>query len=142
VAKTEAEIACEVMDCFTVGDWGRLRSLYADNVREEQVAIELFTEGADAIVNDFRDWKKAFPDTRATVNRVHSDGQTVTLEVTVEGTHTGPLNMGAGKELSPTNRSVSVRSCEVYEIADGKIQQVRIYYDMMTFLKQLDAMKE
>ena len=51
-------------------------------------------------------------------------------------THTGPLVTPAG-EVPPTGRRVEVRFAAVYQLKDGKIAQLRVYYDGATIMRQL-----
>jgi limonene-1,2-epoxide hydrolase len=39
--------------------------------------------------------------------------------------------------IQPTDREVEVPMLGVYEVANGKIQRARLYYDMATLMSQL-----
>jgi steroid delta-isomerase-like uncharacterized protein len=69
---------------------------------------------------------------------VSVSGNTVTLELTWRGTHTGPLQTPTGA-LPPSGKTIGIRACQVVEVADGKVQAVRHYFDMATLLQQLGA---
>ena len=51
-------------------------------------------------------------------------------------THTGPL-VTPGGEISPTGRRVEIQIAEFYQMKDGKIRQLRAYYDAATMMRQL-----
>jgi ketosteroid isomerase-like protein len=121
-------------------DLDGLRSLYAADAHAYFASQQQRTEGADAIVDATRQWTQAFPDLRGTLNGVHVDGATVTVEATFAGTWSGPLRV-LGRRLKPTNRPMTVRVCEVMEIKDGRILAARGYYDMLTILQQIGAME-
>src|SRR3954447_1492069 len=113
MAHSAVDLARESVDCFNAGDFDRLRSLYADDSYEEEHATQRRLEGADAQVDAARGWKEAFPDGRGTVHGAHVDGNTVTLELTWEGTQSGPMQAPDGQELPPSNRPGAVRACQV-----------------------------
>jgi predicted ester cyclase len=70
------------------------------------------------------------------------DGNTVTIELTWEGTQSGPMRSPDGQELAPSNRRVTVKACQVMEIEGGKIVATRHYFDLMTILQQIGAMEQ
>jgi predicted ester cyclase len=76
------------------------------------------------------------------VHSAYVDGNTVTLELTWEGTHTGPMRRPDGQELPSTGRRGTVKACEVMEIEDGRITATRHYFDLMTILQQVGAMEQ
>ena len=142
MADSAVDVASETIECFNAGDFDRLRSLLADDSYEEEHATQRRLEGADAQVEAGRGWKEAFPDGRGTVERAYVDGNTVTLELTWEGTQSGPMLTPDGKELPPSNRRGTVRACQVMEIEDGKIIATRHYFDLMTLLQQVGALEQ
>jgi steroid delta-isomerase-like uncharacterized protein len=141
MADTAVDLARESIQCFSAGDFDRLRSLLADDSYEEEHATQRRLQGADAQVAAARGWKEAFPDGRGTVQNAYADGNTVVLELTWEGTQTGPLRTPDGQEMPPSNRHGSVHACQVMEIEDGKIKATRAYFDLMTILQQIGAME-
>jgi limonene-1,2-epoxide hydrolase len=56
--------------------------------------------------------------------------------VSWHGTHSGPLELPTGS-VAGTNRSIDLRSCQVFEMSDGKARTIRHYFDMATLLQQL-----
>jgi steroid delta-isomerase-like uncharacterized protein len=142
VAQSPVDVARAWVGLFGAGDVDALRSLYAEDARLSVPGEAGYTEGADAIADAIREWKRAFPDLRGTVNHVHADGSTVTMEATFAGTWDGPLQILDGRTLTPTHRPMSVRICEVMEIEDGRIRVVRGYFDMLTILQQVGALED
>jgi hypothetical protein len=57
--------------------------------------------------------------------------------MTFTGTQTGPMNMGDGDELAPTNRKIRELLCDVLEVEDGKILKIRAYHSHEDLLRQL-----
>jgi steroid delta-isomerase-like uncharacterized protein len=142
MADSAVDIARESIECFNADDWDRLRSLLADDSYEDEMATQRHLEGADAQIEAARGWKQAFPDGHGTVHGACVDGSTVTIELTWEGTQTGPMRTPDGGELPPTSRQGKVRACQVMEIENGKIKATRHYFDLMTILQQIGAMEQ
>jgi steroid delta-isomerase-like uncharacterized protein len=136
------EVARESIECFSAGDFDRLRSLLADDSIEEEYATQRHLDGADAQVEAARGWKEAFPDGKGTVTGACSDGNRVALEITWEGTQSGPMRTPDGQEMPPTNRHGSVHACQVMEIEDGRIRSTHHYFDLMTLMQQIGAMEQ
>jgi steroid delta-isomerase-like uncharacterized protein len=142
MAKSAEEVARESIESYGAGDFDRLRSLLADDFYEEELATQRRLEGADARVEAAQTWKQAFPDERGTITGAYTSGDTVAIEVTWEGTQSGPMATPDGKELPPSNKRITVKSVEVIEVEDGKIKVLRHYFDLMTLLQQIGAMDQ
>jgi steroid delta-isomerase-like uncharacterized protein len=92
-----------------------------------------------------REWLGAFrtalPDAHAELVEVLADGGRVATEHVGTGTHTGPLATPSG-EIPPTGRRIELRFSEMYEIRDGRIARVRVWYDSATMMRQLGLLPE
>jgi steroid delta-isomerase-like uncharacterized protein len=141
MAQSAEEVARESIECFNSGDFDRLRSLLADDSYEEELSTQRRFEGADAQIEAAKAWKQGFPDGSGTVHGVYTDGNTVTIELTWEGTQSGSMRTPDGRELPATNRHGTVKACQVLEIEDGKVKATRHYFDLMTLLQQIGAME-
>jgi steroid delta-isomerase-like uncharacterized protein len=142
MAQGAIDVAREAIECFNADEFDRFRSLLADDSWEEELATQRRFEGADAQVEALRGWKQAFPDGNGTVNKACADGNTVTLEITWEGTQSGPMQTPDGRELPASNKRATVRACQVMEVEDGKIMATRHYFDLMTLLQQIGALEQ
>ena len=140
MAQSAEDVARESIECYSAGDFDRLRSLLADDFYEEELATQRRLEGVDARVEAARTWKQAFPDEHGTITGAYTSGNTVAIELTWEGTQSGPMATPDGRVLPPSNKPMSVKSVEVIEIEDGKIKVLRHYFDLMTILQQIGAM--
>lgn len=76
------------------------------------------------------------PDVKGTVNQALATGNTVVLEVTWKGTHTGPLQ-GPSGTIPATGRQQTTRAGWVLNFAGSKITDSRHYFDMLSFMQQL-----
>jgi steroid delta-isomerase-like uncharacterized protein len=142
MAQSAEDVARESIECYNTGDFDRLRSLLADDFYEEELATQRRLEGADARIEAAQSWKRAFPDEQGTITGAYAGGNTVAIELTWEGTQSGPMAMPDGQELPPSNKRITVKSVEVIEIEDGKIKVLRHYFDLMTMLQQIGAMEQ
>lgn len=78
----------------------------------------------------------AMPDAQFTLDHVTAQGDTVVVEYTGRGTHTGNLVLPGGT-VPATGRSVTVHVCEVDEIRNDKIASARVYVDSGAVMAQL-----
>lgn len=86
-------------------------------------------------------WYGGFPDGRITIDNIIDAGDTVVVEFTGRGTHTGPLVTSMG-EIPATGRSVTLSLCDVLEFKDGKIAVQRTYFDTGSMMAQLGLVPE
>ena len=89
-------------------------------------------EGPSGLIRLAELYLSAFPDGQCTIEEVASSGDTGMVRWTGRGTHTGSL-MG----IPPTGKMVSVAGVDIYRIASRKIQETRVIWDTLGFLKQL-----
>lgn len=132
--------AREVMDSLTEAFFARnyddVRRLYAaDAVIEAPDAGEL--KGGDEVIDYMRGFFDAFPDARFESLRSLECGDTAVDEGRFVGTNTGALRMPNGDEVPATGRPVSVRSCDIATVENGRVTSHRFYFDQMDLLTQL-----
>ena len=113
MAQSAEDVARESVECYSAGDFDRLRSLLADDFYEEELATQRRLEGADARVEAAQTWKRAFPDEHGTITGVYTSGNTLAIELTWEGTQSGPIATSDGQELPPSNKRIKVKSVQV-----------------------------
>ena len=90
------DVARENVDAFNAGDWERFKATLADGAVYDEAATQRHLVGHEAIVEANRGWREAFPDARGRVERAMADDGIVTLEITWEGTQSGPRLPGGG----------------------------------------------
>ncbi len=82
-------------------------------------------------------WANGFPDGRVTIDSVVESGDTVVVEFTGRGTHTGPLVTPMG-EIPATGRTIELKLCDVSTFAaDGTVKTLRTYFDTGSLMTQL-----
>ncbi|HEU4513245.1 MAG TPA: ester cyclase [Nocardioidaceae bacterium] len=79
---------------------------------------------------------EAMPDAQFTLDHLTAQGETVVVEYTGRGTHTGDLVLPAGT-VPATGRSITVHVCEIDEIRNDKITSARVYVDSGAVMAQL-----
>ena len=125
-----------VYDAYNDRAFDRVRDLVTDDVELVNVAFGETFRGPEGQRQFMENWAAAFPDSRIEVTKVIDGGDSVVVEFTGRGTHTGPLRAPAG-EIAPTRKRVEVKFCEVHEVENGKIARGRSYFDSATMLRQL-----
>ena len=134
-------IASGIVDAFNEGDWDRtVAPLAADSVYNE-LGTQRSLKGPDEIVKALQGWKQAMPDVKGTIMNSFVAGNTVTLEITWNGTQTGPMETPGGT-IPPSGKSQTTPSAWVLEFEGEKVKQSRHYFDMVTMLTQIGAMPQ
>jgi steroid delta-isomerase-like uncharacterized protein len=117
-------------------DWNAARASITSNFTYDEVGTRRKVQGADQTITLWKGWAEALPDSKATFDNAVASGNTVVLEVTWRGTHTGPLQTPKGS-FAGTGKLIELRGCVVVELAEGKARLQRHYFDMGTLLQQL-----
>ena len=81
-------------------------------------------------------WAGGFPDGRITIDSIVAEGDRVVVEYTGRGTHTGTLGTSMG-DIPPTGKSVTLKCCDVVEVANGRVTAQRSYLDTGSMMAQL-----
>ncbi len=131
-------VARESIDAFNAGDWERTKATVAGDYLYDEVATQRRIQGADQVIEAFRGWKQAMPDAKGTITNTLVSGNTVTLEITWEGTQTGPL-VGPGGTIPASGKRQVTRAAWVSAIEGDKVKETHHYFDMMGLLQQLGA---
>jgi steroid delta-isomerase-like uncharacterized protein len=92
--------------------------------------------GRQAIVRNLADIFAAMPDCETTVTRLIAGETQAACEWRMEGTFTGVAYQG----LEPTGKRVEIRGLELFELEDGLITSTTVYYDSMSFARQIGMM--
>lgn len=93
-------------------------------------------EGPDGSRRYNEGWVRGFPDGKITVDKTVAEGDSVVVEYTGRGTHTGTLDTSTGA-IPATGRSVTLKLCDVLELARGRITSRRVYFDSGSLMAQL-----
>ena len=131
-------VGVEVVEAFSAADWPRLRALVAPDVVYQETGTQRRTDGVEEYLRLCRGWKEAFPDARGTVRNAVAAGDTAAVEVTWEGTHSGPLP-GPGGVLHPTGKAIVGQATMWFTVVGGRARDIRHHFDLMALLQQVGA---
>lgn len=123
-------------EAYNEKDWDAVRNSVTPGFVYDEVATGRKAEGIEEVLELWRGWGRAFPDSRATFDEPLVDGDTVVLRLRWSGTNTGLLSLPDG-EIPPTGKEIDIRSCQVCRIEGGKVVSISHYWDALTMLSQL-----
>ena len=117
-------------------NWENARTSLTQDAVYDEVATQRKIQGMDQVIECWQGWARALPDSKATIHNAIASGNTVCIEMTWHGRHTGPLELPTGL-VAPTQHNIEVRSCQVFDMSGTKARTIRHYFDMATLLQQL-----
>lgn len=82
----------------------------------------------------------AFPDMHRELYRVYVSGVIVVVQLALQGTHQGSLNLPYGT-LPPTGKRMDAPCCDVFELTGGKIKRFDCYPSGSVILTQLGVLR-
>lgn len=129
-------IAKEGIEAFNKGDWDHMRRLTASNSVYVEPATGRRTDTVDDFIELGKGWRAGFPDVKGTITSALESGGTAVLEITWAGTHTGTLVTPMG-EIPATGKKTVTEAVEIVQTSDGKITEMKHYFDLMTLMAQL-----
>ncbi len=141
MAKDAISIARENIEATNARDWQRFKATLADGVVYDEIGTGRKMKGADPWVEAYQGWTAAFPDVKGKITNAFSSGDTATVEVTWDGTQTGPL-VGPAGTIPPSGKRQTTRATLVLTLDDGKIKEAHHYFDMLSLLQQIGAMPQ
>ena len=132
------KVARGIVAAHSAGDWPGVRKSLAPNSVYEEYGTQRRIEGADATVAALQGWKTAFPDVNGVVNKALVAGNTVALEVTWRGTHTGPLSTASGT-VPASGKAFVLVTAWTMDLEGDQVRNSRHYFDILTLLQQIGA---
>ncbi len=96
--------------------------------------------GGGAIGKDMTDFLTALPDLELRLKRTITEGDSYAAEITMSGTHKGPL-IGPSGQIPATNKRVEIGAILLVQLdKDGRIAEEHRYYDLAGMMSQLGLM--
>jgi ketosteroid isomerase-like protein len=89
-----------------------------------------------ALADPVRNYGTAFSDMHRELYRFYVDGNIVVVQLALQGTHNGPLELPFGK-LPATGKKMDAPCCDVFELVEGKIKRFDCYPEGSIILTQL-----
>ncbi len=136
--KSVVDVAKEQILAYNDKNWDRVRAGVTPDLVYDEVGTQRKVQGIDEVLETWKGWATALPDSKATFRSEMGTGNTAIIEMTWTGTHKGPLKM-ADREIPATGKKIELRACQVCEVANDKVKSVRHYFDIGTLLKQIGA---
>lgn len=119
-----------------------IRELYrVAEVQDSKGFVDLFTEDGyfwdvsagvkyygEDIGKTVDIYATAFPDMHRELYDLYvlDDENTVVVELSLKGTHKGPLQLSTGS-VEPTGKTINVPCCDVFKIENGKVKSFHCY---------------
>ncbi|RJQ53828.1 MAG: DUF4440 domain-containing protein [Actinobacteria bacterium] len=132
---TEQEIRQKLQDwadAWNSGDEKRIEDFYAKDVVLYQAPVSRSLTGREHLIARLRDFQGLSEEGKLAVRNTYVDGNTGIIEVSVDGTNTGPF-----LEYPPTNSPFHLETCLIMEFAGDKIIKHTTYLDTASVLRAL-----
>ena len=81
----------------------------------------------------------AFSDMHRELHDIYVSGDVVVVQLALQGTHDGALHLPFGM-LPPTGKRMDAPCCDVFKLADGKLQRFDCYAEGSVILSQLGVL--
>jgi hypothetical protein len=81
-------------------------------------------------------YAKAFPDMHRELISVYGKGDVVIVELTLNGTHDGPLHLPTGT-LAATEKTICTPCCDVFHLVNEKVKSFHCYTAATILLRQI-----
>ncbi len=86
----------------------------------------------DNLVN----YATAFPDMHRALDKVYVSGDVVVVELSLNGTHNGPLALSAGT-IPATGKTIHTPCCDVFHLEAGKVKSFHCYTAATVLMEQI-----
>jgi steroid delta-isomerase-like uncharacterized protein len=130
--ESHKDIVRQYLAAFNNRDREALSELLADDVVEHGIHETL--EGQEEIMEFLDRHFDIFPDYSGTTETMVAEGDTVTVQYTVSGTHSGEY-----LDVQPTGNAAEWTGMAMYRIEDDEIAEIWIEEDRLGLLEQLEA---
>jgi predicted ester cyclase len=130
-------------DAWNSQDWDTFKKRHAEETAVYWPGQPEPTRGRKAHHEEAVRFFKMFPDNHVE-NRPYKvlfgQGDWTCSVATFTGTMKGPMIGTDGKEIPPTNKKFKVEFCTVAHWKDGEIIEEKLFYDLMSLMKQIGLM--
>jgi len=126
---------------FTQQQWTRLHESHAKDVIVHWPDGH-FTKGIEKHIEDLKAMFVYAPDTRIKVHTVKlGQGEWTAVIGIMEGTFSKPMPTADGKTIPPTGKPYKITMCTVGHWKDGVMDEEYLFWDNLTYLKQIGVMQ-
>jgi hypothetical protein len=125
---------------FTGQQWARLHESHSKDVIVHWPDGHI-TNGIKKHIEDLKAMFVYAPDTRIKVHTVKfGSGEWTAVIGIMEGTFTKPMPGADGKSIPPTGKAFKISMCTVGHWKDGVMDEEYLFWDNLTYMKQLGLM--
>jgi steroid delta-isomerase-like uncharacterized protein len=117
------------VDCFT------------DDGTFTDESIGVTYRGAKELGRTVEVYARAFPDMHRELHAFYVVGDTVVVELALQGTHKGPLELPIGI-IPATGKKMNAPCCDVFQLTNGKIKSFNCYPSGTVVLSQLGVLQK
>jgi predicted ester cyclase len=122
---------------FTNQEWTRLHESHSKDVKVNWPDGH-YTTGIDKHIEDLKAMFVYAPDTNIKVHPVKiGSGEWTSVIGVMEGTFTKPMPIGDGKFIQPNGKKYSINMCTVGHWKNGVMIEEWLFWDNLTYMKQL-----
>ncbi|MEV7026604.1 nuclear transport factor 2 family protein [Kitasatospora sp. NPDC093558] len=100
------------------------------------MSLPLTYRGPEELGRTVEVYARAFPDMHRELERFYVTGNVVIVQLRLQGTHLGPLELPAGT-VPPTGKRMDAPCCDVFELVDGRIKRFDCYAEGSVIARQL-----
>ena len=113
------------------GDLSVIDTLVApDYVHHRRTSADY--KGRAGLQEHYRTFHESFPDGRFTITELVAEGDKVAMAWRFKGTHKAPF---AG--IAATGKSVEWTGTTMFRLAAGRVAEMSLHWDLLTFLQQI-----
>ena len=135
---TAEEMIRAYYDHFNARRLADVAALLAEDARIEHRDIDLAADGTDSYRLFAERWLAAFPDLQLSIERIeHVADDWHEVYLIGEGTHQGPMDMGALGVAKPTFRRGRMRLRHLLQIRNGRIASSLLSFDTNDLIRQM-----
>ena len=135
----QEQLIRSIYDAINSHDLNKFTSFFSADGQFKDISSEKVFRGKNEIRGMAEGWLKAFPDMKLQVSSIIGNGDSYSVELSLLGTHTGPLS-GPEGEITATGKKVTVPSCDVFRLKNGKIYSLNCYFAANILMKQLGVL--
>lgn len=117
----------------------QVETLLADNVQWTSPAGK--RTGREETRKYMEHWFTAFPDLKLEQINALGDGEQAVFECKLVGTHKGNFVSDFG-QFEPTQKRINIDMINLLRFQNGKISEIRVFYDSAEVMKQLGLRAE
>jgi steroid delta-isomerase-like uncharacterized protein len=130
------ELTERLIEYLDAHDLDGAEKYWDDDICEEFVALDKVYRGKREVRSFFEETFAAFPDFRIETERIVGDDHVAFVSWRSTGTFSG----GSFQGIEPNGKQVNLRGCDRMEFSNGKLVSNTIYYDSMSFARQIGMM--